>query len=300
MYLKQHDINTDMDALREEVIANTTLSAEERSRSLKRVEDLRHDELMFMVMTTVMPMVLSAAVMSSGGFAIPLVMFTGMLSMMSATAPLFWEQRTNMIKENRFCSAPPDISWNQLKQFVLKWIIDPSGYVYDINTKEPLNGVKATAYCIPYDGSEGFWDTTPADSQYGVVWDSKEYDQDNPIITNESGKYAWDVPEGWWRVKFEKDGYKTVWSEWMTVPPIQTDVNIGMNPSGSTNLLGDVNGDRNVNSYDLTALAKHMAKIAIITDNQLLKNADTNQDGTVTANDLTHLAKYVAKIIPSL
>ena len=29
-------------------------------------------------------------------------------------------------------------------------------------------------------------------------------------------------------MKYEKAGYDTVWSEWMPVPPPQTDVNIGM------------------------------------------------------------------------
>ena len=47
-------------------------------------------------------------------------------------------------------------------------------------------------------------------------------------MTNGDGKYAWDVPEGWWRVKYEKTGYETTWSEWMTVPPLQTEVNVGL------------------------------------------------------------------------
>ena len=43
--------------------------------------------------------------------------------------------------------------------------------------------------------------------------------------------YAWDVPEGWWRVKYEKENYAATWSDWMPVPPIQTEVNIGMTPT---------------------------------------------------------------------
>ena len=57
---------------------------------------------------------------------------------------------------------------------------------------------------------------------------SSEYSQLNPIITDESGEYAWDVPVGWWRVKYEKDGCETVWSDWMSVPPVRTDVNVAM------------------------------------------------------------------------
>ena len=69
---------------------------------------------------------------------------------------------------------------------------------------------------------------------------------------------------------------------------------------GDDLLLGDVNGDGDVDAKDLTALAKHLAKIETITDEKLLSNADTNQDGKVSAEDLTKLAKYIAKIISSL
>ena len=72
-------------------------------------------------------------------------------------------------------------------------------------------------------------------------------------------------------------------------------------PDDSTvSLLGDVNGDSVVQADDLTTLARHLAKIQIITDDSLLKNADTTKDGVLSAEDLTNLAKYVAKIIPEL
>ena len=60
------------------------------------------------------------------------------------------------------------------------------------------------------------------------MYKRQEYEQANPLLTNVDGKYAWDVPEGWWRVKCEKEGYQTRWSDWMTVPPVQTDINIAM------------------------------------------------------------------------
>lgn len=69
---------------------------------------------------------------------------------------------------------------------------------------------------------------------------------------------------------------------------------------GAETLLGDVNGDSVVQADDLTTLARHLAKIQIITDDSLLKNADTTKDGVLSAEDLTNLAKYVAKIIPEL
>ena len=61
-----------------------------------------------------------------------------------------------------------------------------------------------------------------------VLWDAEEYAQQNPLFTDENGMYRWDVPQGLWQVKFEKEGYQTVYSEWLPVPPPQLDVNIAM------------------------------------------------------------------------
>ena len=108
-----------------------------------------------------------------------------------------------------------------------RWAIDPSGYVYEGVTSNRLSGVKATVYCIPYDESdETFWDMPKEEN--AVVWDASEWDQENPLYTDNNGCYAWDVPEGWWKVKYEKEGYETTYSEWMPVPPPQTNVNIGL------------------------------------------------------------------------
>ena len=64
-------------------------------------------------------------------------------------------------------------------------------------------------------------------------------------------------------------------------------------------LIGDVNGDGAITADDLTALARHVAKISIITDTAALARCDVTNDGSVTADDLTMLARYVAKIISS-
>ena len=64
-------------------------------------------------------------------------------------------------------------------------------------------------------------------------------------------------------------------------------------------VLGDVNGDSEVDANDLTALSRHVAKIEEITDEALLKAADVNSDSGVDANDLTVLSRYVAHIISS-
>lgn len=113
-----------------------------------------------------------------------------------------------------------------------KWMIDPSGYVYDMDTCARLEGVKTTAFWIPCEEpDEEYWNTIPGDNEYGEIWDASEYSQENPLLTDEIGGYAWDVPQGWWRVKYEKEGYETAWSDWMTVLPVQTEVNVGMVPT---------------------------------------------------------------------
>lgn len=89
-----------------------------------------------------------------------------------------------------------------------KPIMDPSGIVYEALESNTLSGVTATVYY--------------ADDEYGTnaqVWDAEHYEQINPQITDSTGKYAWDVPAGWWQVRFEKAGYTPAATDWMRVPP---------------------------------------------------------------------------------
>lgn len=101
--------------------------------------------------------------------------------------------------------------------------IDPSGYVYEAIPANRVEGVQATIY----------YKETKED-MYGdpyeeiVLWNAEEYAQKNPLFTDENGMYRWDVPQGLWQVKFEKDGYVTAYSEWLPVPPPQLEVNIGI------------------------------------------------------------------------
>lgn len=102
-------------------------------------------------------------------------------------------------------------------------IHDPSGYVYEGVSSNRLQGVTATCY---------YKETV--EDMYGdlhenvVLWNAEDYAQQNPLFTDENGMYQWDVPQGLWQVRFEKDGYQPAQSEWLPVPPPQMDVNIGM------------------------------------------------------------------------
>lgn len=102
-------------------------------------------------------------------------------------------------------------------------IQDPSGFVYEGSESVRIEGVKATLYQKKMEEDEY------GDMQEVVtIWDAKRFGQENPVLTDAEGYYHWDVPEGMWQVKFDKDGYETVATEWLPVPPPQLDVNIAM------------------------------------------------------------------------
>ena len=104
-----------------------------------------------------------------------------------------------------------------------KPVRDPSGFVYEAVNSNRLEGVTATCYY-----KETIEDMYGDLHENIVVWDAENYAQENPLFTDAEGKYAWDVPQGLWQVKFEKEGYETTRSEWLPVPPPQLEVNVGM------------------------------------------------------------------------
>lgn len=92
-------------------------------------------------------------------------------------------------------------------------IHDPSGYVYEAVPSNRVENVTATIY---------------HDEDNPTLWDAEDFSQVNPIITDKTGVYAWDVPQGMWKVTFEKSGYEPKQTEWLPVPPPQLEVNIPM------------------------------------------------------------------------
>lgn len=94
---------------------------------------------------------------------------------------------------------------------VIEPIPDPSGYVYEGMWSNRIPGVQAIAYTRDANGET-------------LQWDAEPYGQENPTLTDEQGYYEWYVPEGEWRVEYRKDGYEDAQSDWMAVPPPQTEV----------------------------------------------------------------------------
>ena len=102
-------------------------------------------------------------------------------------------------------------------------ILDPSGYVYEAVADNRVQGATATIYY-----KEEYEDMYGDKRERTVVWNAEDYAQQNPLFTDENGEYAWDVPQGLWQVRFEKQGYQTTTTEWLPVPPPQLDINVPM------------------------------------------------------------------------
>ncbi|MBR1693652.1 MAG: fibronectin type III domain-containing protein, partial [Lachnospiraceae bacterium] len=237
---------------------NQSPTIKDKAQARQKASELRDDQIMFMLAMTVLPVIVAG----TGGAVMPAasLIFSGLLSAMSATSGLFYDMRIAQIKGEKFR---------------LNWVIDPSGYVYDAGSGEKIEGALVTAYWLPYDGSDNFWKNKPSFSNYGTKWDASEYEQINGLFTNADGKYAWDVPEGWWRVKSEKDGYDSEWTDWMSVPPVQTDVNIGMykvgqrptntsdsaNVNTNTNITSNLSGSGSGNTNSQASQSKTIKKV---------------------------------------
>lgn len=96
-------------------------------------------------------------------------------------------------------------------------ISDPSGFVYEGVESNRVEGVTATIY---------YRDSESTSEEDAIEWNAEDFGQENPVITDADGMYAWDVPKGLWQVRFEKDGYEYTCTEWLPVPPPQLDVNV--------------------------------------------------------------------------
>ena len=72
---------------------------------------------------------------------------------------------------------------------------DPSGTVVDAATGEPVPGARVTLWYAPLPGV----DPEP--------WDASPWGQENPLATDGGGRFSWEVPEGWWQVRVEAEGY---------------------------------------------------------------------------------------------
>lgn len=85
-----------------------------------------------------------------------------------------------------------------------------SGFVYEAVKSNRIEGATVTLYREDESGN-------------AVVWEDETSGQQNPQVTNNAGRYRWNVPEGKWRVEITKENYKTSCSNWTTVPSEHSD-----------------------------------------------------------------------------
>ena len=83
----------------------------------------------------------------------------------------------------------------------------------------------------------------------------------------------------------------------MTVPPVQTDVNIGMKAIEKDDeeepvKLGDVNKDGAIDLKDVTSIRRYLAGGYGVTVD--VNIADVTKDGKVDLKDVTHIRRYLA------
>ena len=155
-------------------------------------------------------------------------------------------------------------------------ILDPSGFVYEGVTSNRLEGVTATVFY-----------KAQTEDMYGDIqetvekWNAEDYGQVNPQITDQEGKYAWDVPQGQWLVKFEKEGYETAYSEWLPVPPPQLDINIAM----KQNVQPTVKAARAFEDAVVVEFDKYMMPRHLTTDNISVMQNGVAVAGTVELLD---------------
>lgn len=163
-------------------------------------------------------------------------------------------------------------------------IMDPSGFVYEGVASNRLQGVTATCYYKEL-----------VEDMYGdlheniVLWDAEEYAQKNPLFTDENGMYQWDVPQGLWQVRFEKEGYMPTQSEWLPVPPPQMDVNIGM----VQNAQPEVVSARAYEDGVEIEFSKYMNIESLSSENVYLKVVNGEDESLITDAEIQMLNKEV-------
>lgn len=156
-------------------------------------------------------------------------------------------------------------------------IIDPSGYVYEAVPSNRVPGVTATAYFKQQ--SENMYGEV---TETAVAWDAAPFGQENPLITDDQGMYAWDVPSGMWQVRFEKEGYEPTQSAWLPVPPPQLDVNVAITQAKQPEV-------KRVHAFNdgLTIdFDKFMLPTSLNTDNIIVTQNGKVVNGAVEASDL--------------
>ena len=170
--------------------------------------------------------------------------------------------------------------------------IDPAGFVYEGVEDNRVEGVTATIFY-----KDSVTNEFGERAELEIMWDASEYDQENPLYTDENGFYQWFVPQGLWQVRFEKEGYEPTQSEWLPVPPPQLEVNI---PIVQLRQPEVINAIAHKDAIDIS-FNKYMTPSLLNTDNVFVTANGQKVAGTLTLLDEQHpygetTTSYASKI----
>lgn len=100
MLLDYSAISKEVDELREDVAASPMMTAAQRQEANAKIDALENDKKLFMMGTTILPMFVGATVITGGAAmaAAPALLFSALLSGITATSNYFWEHRIGMIQ----------------------------------------------------------------------------------------------------------------------------------------------------------------------------------------------------------
>ena len=264
----QLGIQNDHEDLVAQIYANTK-DPEELAWKLKKAEELEQNRQMYSTTMMLMKFAALAAIPVVGPeMAMATITFNLLLNAFDIMADFAWDLRKSKILYGS-------------SGYNVNMLMDPSGFVYEATENNRLEGVTATIY---YQDPE---------TGKAIKWNAEDYDQVNPQITDDAGQYAWDVLEGMWQVKFEKDGYETTYSEWLPVPPPQLDVNIGM----TTTKAPEVKDVVIVGNAATVEFTQYVDVSTVNTTNINIKAGSNTVNGTWSAVDAEEYVKDTSKLI---
>ena len=131
-------------------------------------------------------------------------------------------------------------------------LYDPSGVISDARTGQPVEGATVKLYQVPgwlpktspdddrpntcesnLSRPTGAPWSQPAPTDLGIIVDDDitPTTPDLPFqYTTVAGYYGWDVPEGCWYVTVEAEGYESLVSPMVGIPPAVTDLDLALTP----------------------------------------------------------------------
>ena len=106
-----------------------------------------------------------------------------------------------------------------------KLLVDPQGYIYELSSnflgfgKKQEMRIEGAGVKLFQKNKEGF-----------IEWKADDYYQENPIITSQSGEYAFFVPNGEYYLEVQKKGYQSKKSDTFVVENKLVNQNIEFEP----------------------------------------------------------------------